>query len=152
MNMRTKAWFLKHLANVWGPYLLSGIRVTDVAPDFRRIDVRLAMRPWNRNYVGTHFGGSLFAMADPWFMVALIERLGPGYAVWDKTGTIRFRRPGRGTVRARFELPDDRVEEIRRAVEERGKAEPVFVAQIVDSSGQIVAEVEKLISVRRKQA
>jgi acyl-coenzyme A thioesterase PaaI-like protein len=152
MNLRCKAWFLKHLANVWGPYLLSGIRVTDVAPDFRRIDVRMAMRPWNRNYVGTHFGGSLFAMADPWFMVALIERLGPGYVVWDKTGTIRFRRPGRGTVRARFEVPDDRVEEIRRTVEENGKAEPVFIAQIVDAAGDVVAEVEKLISVRSKTA
>ena len=63
MNVRWKAWLLKHLANVWGPYLLSGIRVTDVAPDFRSIDVRMALRPWNRNYVGTHFGGSLFAMS-----------------------------------------------------------------------------------------
>jgi acyl-coenzyme A thioesterase PaaI-like protein len=152
LDAKRKAWLLKHLANVWGPYLLSGIRVTDVAPDFRSIGVRMALRPWNRNYVGTHFGGSLFAMADPWFMVALIQRLGAGYVVWDKTGTIRFRKPGRGTVRARFELPDERVEEIRRTVEEQGKAEPVFVAEIVDAAGEVVAEVEKLISVRRKVA
>src|SRR5262249_46636140 len=103
-------------------------------------DVRMAMRPWNRNYVGTHFGGSLFAMADPWFMVLLIELLGPGYVVWDKTGTIRFRKPGRGTVQARFEIPPERVEEIRRAVDAGGKVEPVFVARITDAAGETVAE------------
>jgi acyl-coenzyme A thioesterase PaaI-like protein len=122
-----------------------------VAPDFRSIDVRMTLRPWNRNYVGTHFGGSLFAMADPWFMVALIHRLGPGYVVWDKSGTIRFRKPGRGTVRARFEITDARLEEIRRTVEKRGKAEPVFVAQIVDAGGDRVAEVEKLLSIRKRR-
>lgn len=150
MEMRWKARLLKLAANLWGPFLLTGIRVTHVAPDFRTIEVRMAIRPWNRNYVGTHFGGSLFAMADPWFMVALLELLGPGYVVWDKTGTIRFRKPGRGTVRARFEVPHERVEEIRRMVDERGKAEPVFVAQILDSAGDLVAEVEKLLSVRRR--
>ena len=150
MEMRWKARLLKVVANLWGPFLLAGIRVTHVAPDFRTIDVRMALRPWNRNYVGTHFGGSLFAMSDPWFMVALLELLGPGYVVWDKTGTIRFRKPGRGTVRARFEVPGERVEEIRRMVEERGKAEPIFVAQIFDSGGDLVAEVEKLLSVRRR--
>jgi hypothetical protein len=150
MNLRWKPWLLKHLANVWGPYLLSGIRVTDVAPDFRSIDVRMVLRPWNRNYVGTHFGGSLFAMADPWFMVLLIELLGPGYVVWDKTGTIRFRKPGRGTVRARFEIPPERVEEIRRAADAGGKVEPLFVGLITDGAGETVAEVEKLLSVRKR--
>jgi acyl-coenzyme A thioesterase PaaI-like protein len=149
MNVRWKARLLKHLANLWGPYLLSGIRVTHVAPDFRTIDVGMALRPWNRNYVGTHFGGSLFAMADPWFMVALIQLLGPDYLVWDKSGTIRFRKPGRGNVRARFEIPEDRVEEIRAGVEAQGKVEPVFVARIVDADGEVVAEVEKVLSIRK---
>lgn len=104
----------------------------------------------NRNYVGTHFGGSLFAMADPWFMIMLIERLGPGYAVWDKAATIRFRKPGRGTVRALFEIPPERVEEIRRDADAAGKVEPVFTVDITDARGEVVAEVEKRISVRRK--
>lgn len=151
MDMRWKAKLLKVVANLWGPFLLTGIRVTKVAPDFRSIDVRMALRPWNRNYVGTHFGGSLFAMADPWFMVALLELLGPGYVVWDKTGTIRFRKPGRGTVTARFEIPEERVAEIRAAVEADGKTESLFVARILDAGGDLVAEVEKLVSVRRRK-
>ena len=151
MEMRWKARLLKVVANLWGPFLLTGIRVTHVAPDFRTIDVRMGLRPWNRNYVGTHFGGSLFSMADPWFMVALIQLLGPDYVVWDKRGTIRFRKPARGTVRARFEIPEDRVEEIRAGVEAQGKVEPVFVAQIVNAEGEVVAEVEKLLSIRRRR-
>jgi len=140
----------KLLVNLYGPYLLSGIRLTHVADDLGTIEVRMALRPWNRNYVGTHFGGSLFAMADPWFMIMLIELLGPGYQVWDKAGTIRFRKPGRGTVRARFTIPPERVEEIRRAADAGGKVEPVFTASITDARGEVVAEVEKLISVRRR--
>lgn len=151
MDKRWKARLLKHLANLWGPYVFSGVRVTHVASDFRTIEVELALRPWNRNYVGTHFGGSLFSMADPWFMVALIQLLGPDYVVWDKSGTIRFRKPGRGTVRARFEIPEDRVEEIRASVVAQGKVEPVFVARIVDGDGEVVAEVEKVLSIRKRQ-
>jgi acyl-coenzyme A thioesterase PaaI-like protein len=151
METRWKARLLKVVTNLWGPYLLSGIRVTHVASDFRTIEVQMALRPWNRNIVGTHFGGSLFAMADPWFMVALIELLGPDYVVWDKTGTIRFRKPGRGTVRARFEISEERVAEIRAGVEAQGKVEPVFVARIIDAGGELVAEVEKLLSIRRKR-
>lgn len=145
-----RRWGFKLLVNLYGPYVLSGVRITEVADDLRCIEVRMALRPWNRNYVGTHFGGSLFAMADPWFMIMLIEQLGPGYVVWDKSGSIRFRKPGRGTVRARFELAQERVEEIRRAADDTGKTEPVFTAQIVDAQGEVVAEVEKLLSVRRR--
>jgi acyl-coenzyme A thioesterase PaaI-like protein len=141
---------LKLLANVFGPYLLSGVSLVRVADDLRTMEVRMRLRPWNRNYVGTHFGGSLFAMADPWFMIMLIELLGPGYVVWDKSGAIRFRKPGRGTVRAVFEIAPERVEEIRRAADTEGKVEAVFTVPITDERGEVVAEVEKLLSVRRK--
>ena len=72
--------------------------------------------------------------------------------MWDKAATIRFRRPGRGTVTARFEMPAERVEEIRRAVELEGKVEPTFTAHVVDEAGEVVAEVEKLLYVKKKRA
>ena len=106
---------------------------------------------WNRNYVGTHYGGSLYSMCDPFFMLILIEQLGPGYVVWDKSARIEFRRPGRGTVRARFEIPASRVEEIRRAADAGGKVEPIFRTEIVDEAGVAVATVEKLLYVRRRE-
>ncbi len=151
MTTRWRRLGFKLRVNLYPPYLGAGVRLTHVAEDFRAIEVRMALHPWNRNYVGTHFGGSLFAMADPFFMIMLIELLGPGYVVWDKAGTIRFRRPGRGTVYARFEIPPERVEAIRRAVESDGKAEPTFTASITDEHGEVVAEVEKLLSVRERE-
>jgi acyl-coenzyme A thioesterase PaaI-like protein len=150
-----KAWkrhLLRLRVNAYPPYVGAGVHVTHIAPDLRVVEVRMRLWPWNRNYVGAHFGGSLFAMADPFFMIMLIELLGPGYVVWDKTGTIRFRRPGRGTVRARFEIPPERVEEIRRAVDAEGKAMPTFRVDVVDEGGETVAEVEKLLSVRKRGA
>jgi len=138
------------LVNLYPPYLGAGVRVTRIADDFHSLEVELRLRPWNRNYVGTHFGGSLFSMADPFFMIMLIELLGKGYVVWDKSASIRFRRPGRGTVRARFEIPPEQAAEIRRAADEGGKVEPTFRVEIRDEQGEIVAEVEKLLSVKRK--
>jgi acyl-coenzyme A thioesterase PaaI-like protein len=143
---------LKLFTWVWPPYLGAGVRITRIAEDLGSVDVELPLHFWNRNYVGTHFGGSLFAMSDPFFMIILIERLGPGYVVWDKAATIRYRKPGRGTVRATFEIPPERVEEIRRAADADGKVEATFVARILDAQGEVVAEVEKLLSVRRRRA
>jgi acyl-coenzyme A thioesterase PaaI-like protein len=139
------------LVNLYPPYLGAGVRVTHVADDFHAIEVRMGLHLWNRNYVGTHFGGSLFAMADPFFMIMLIELLGPGYLVWDKAGSIRFRKPGRGTVKARFEIPPERVREVRAAADGGGKVETTFAVRITDEQGEVVAEVEKLLSVRRRE-
>ena len=108
----------------------------------------MKLRWWSRNYVGTQFGGSLYSMCDPFFMLILVEALGKGYVVWDKAATIRFRRPGRGTVRATFHIPMVRIEEIRAAADARGKVEPTFRAEVVDSQGEVIAEVEKLLYVR----
>jgi hypothetical protein len=89
-------------------------------------------------------------MVDPFFMIMLIELLGKGFVVWDKSGTIRFRRPGRGTVRAKLEISPGRVEEIRRAADAAGKLEPTFLVEIRDAQGEVVAEVEKILSVRKR--
>ena len=148
-RVRRKAWLFR-LMSLYPPYLGAGVRITHVAPDLSSIAVRMKLTLWNRNYVGTHFGGSLYSMVDPFFMLLLIEALGPGYIVWDKEAVIRFRRPGRGTVTARFELPPERVAEIRAAADAERKTEPRFTVQILAESGEVVAEVEKLLYVRRK--
>ena len=150
MKTRWQRWKFRAMVNLYPPYLGAGVRVTRVADDFHAVDVRMKLHLWNQNYVGTHFGGSLYAMADPFFMIILMELLGPGYLVWDKAGTVRYRRPGRGTVRARFEIPPERVREIREAADAAGKVEPAFTVTITDAQGEVVAEVEKLLSVRTK--
>ncbi len=111
----------------------------------------MRLRWWNRNYVGTHFGGSLYSMCDPFFMLILLERLGPEFIVWDKAASIRFRRPGKGTVSARFHISDERVAEIRQEVLEEGVVEPTFRTEVLNQEGKVVAEVEKLLYVRLKK-
>ena len=142
---------MRRLFNLWPPFRGMGIRVRELSPDFTHAVVELRMKLLNRNYVGTHFGGSLFAMADPWFMILMMKRLGEDYVVWDKSGSVRFIKPARGTVTARFEMPEDRVAEAREFTSGGKKYEPVFKAAIVDEQGVTVAEVEKTLHIRKKK-
>jgi hypothetical protein len=87
---------LRLLINLWPLLLGAGIRVTRLDADWRAVDVEMKLTRWNRNYVGTHYGGSLYSMTDPFYMVMLIEILGRDYVVWDKSASIRFRKPGEG--------------------------------------------------------
>jgi hypothetical protein len=137
--------------NLWPPFLGAGIRVKRLQPDFKEIDVEMKLRRWNSNYVGTHYGGSLYSMTDPFFMLMLIENLGRDYIVWDKSASIRFKGPGTGTVSARFRLSEQRIEEIRQALKTGDKMETTLVVEIRDESGRVVAEVEKLLHIRRKE-
>ena len=142
---------LRTFMNLWPPFRGMGIRVREITPDYRRVIVELRMKLFNRNYVGTHFGGSLFAMTDPYWMIMMMRNLGDDYVVWDKAGTIRFLEPARGTVTARFELPEARVQEARDATAGGEKYEPAFVVEIVDREGTVVASVEKTLHIRRKK-
>ncbi|HEX5759442.1 MAG TPA: DUF4442 domain-containing protein [Thermoanaerobaculia bacterium] len=140
--------WLARLLNVYPPYVGAGVRVRRTAEGY---ETRMKLRFWNRNYVGTHYGGSLYTMCDPFFMLILIRRLGPEYVVWDKAAAIRFRRPGRGTVTARFEIPAERVEAIRRDAGAGAPVEPVFTTEVRDEAGEVVAEVEKRLYVRTNE-
>ena len=142
---------MRRLLNWWPPFRGAGIRVREIAPDFRSATVELRMKLLNRNFVGTHFGGSLFAMTDPFFMIMMMKILGPEYLVWDKMGTVRFFKPARGTVVARFRIPEERIAEARAATASGEKHEPRFVVEIVDSEGVTVADVEKTLYIRRKK-
>jgi hypothetical protein len=136
--------------NLYAPFLGAGIRVKRLAPGWKEVDVEMKLRWWNANYVGTHYGGSLYSMTDPFFMVMLIENLGQDYIVWDKSATIRFKRPGRGTVTASFRLSDQQIDEIKQALNADKKIERVFTVEVKDESGTVIAEVEKLLHIRRK--
>ena len=141
---------LRRWINFWPPFLGAGIRVKRIDPGMKAIDVEMKLRFWNANYVGTHFGGSLFAMTDAFYMLMLMANLGREYIVWDKAATIRYRKPGRGTVRAEFRLSDSQIDDIREKLKTLPKYEPTFTVEVRDECGTVVAEVEKLLHVRRK--
>ena len=141
---------MRHGINFWGPFLGAGIKVIAADRDFTRIEVELKERFYNRNIVGVHFGGSLYAMCDPFFMGILLHHLGRDFVIWDKGASIRFKRPGKGTVRAVFEISMNDIERIRKDAANYEKLEPIFKTTIQDQDGKIVAEVEKLLYIKRK--
>src|SRR6266404_4623638 len=142
---------LRRWINLWPPFLGAGIRIKYIAPHMKAVDVEMKLRFWNANYVGTHFGGSLFAMTDAFYMLMLMHHLGTGYVVWDKAATIRYRKPGKGTVRAEFRLSDGQIDDIREKLKTLQKYEPVFLIEVKDEAGVVIAEVEKVLHVRKKQ-
>jgi hypothetical protein len=148
----SQAHALRRGVNLWPPFLGMGIRVQHIAPDMKSIDVEMKLRWWNANYVGTHFGGSLFAMTDPFYMLMLMAKLGRDYIVWDKAASIRYRKPGKGTVRAEFRLTDTQLDDIREKLKTLPKYEPVLKVEVKDTQGTVIAEVEKVLYVKKKEA
>ena len=145
-----KASTLRHGLNLWPPFLFTGIHVAEITPDWRHARVELRMRPWNRNYLRTHFGGSLFAMTDPFWMLLTLNAIGSDYYVWDQAGSIEFVKPGRGTVHALFELDDAILDDLRTAAAGGDKVLRWFDTDVVDGQGEVVARVRKQVYVRRK--
>jgi len=140
----------RRLVNLWPPFLGAGISVKHINDDFSAVDVELKMRFYNKNYVGTHFGGSMCAMTDPFYMLILMKQLGKDYIVWDKSTKIDFKKPGKGTLTAHFNITKQQVKSIRAAADKNRKTEPKFTVDIRDAAGDIVASVEKTLYVRRK--
>jgi acyl-coenzyme A thioesterase PaaI-like protein len=147
---RLKEKYLLKLINMYPPYIGAGVSVRPLNLEETTLEVSMKLRPWNQNYVGTHFGGSLYSMCDPWFMLVLIKQLGREYLVWDKAASIRFIRPGKGRVKAVFEISKDKVEEIKAAVESDGKVEPEFHVDVKNEDGEVVARVHKTLWVKKK--
>ncbi len=145
-----KAQMLKCLMNIWPPYRGAGIRVRHISPDYREVLVEMPLHWYNRNYVGTHFGGSLSAMTDPFYMLMLIHNLGPAYVVWDKAACIEFLRPGKGTVQAHFVLDEAQIAEIRELCADGQPHFPEFDVAVVNEAGETVARVHKTLYVRLK--
>ena len=136
--------------NLYPPFLGAGVQVIRKAPDLSCFDVRMKLTPLNRNLVGVHFGGSLYAMCDPFFMWILHEQMSSDHVVWDKSAKIRFWRPGRGTVWARFHIAPDEVARLRQEASGGQVVEPTYKARVLDDRGKIVAEVQKLLYIKRK--
>lgn len=147
-----KANTFRRLMNLWPPFFFAGIRVTRIAEDYREVDVVLKLHWYNRNYVGSHFGGNLFSMTDPFFMLMLMHVLGKPYLVWDRAATIEFVAPGRGTVHARFRLGEAEIEDVRAHTAGGDKYLPTFHVDVVDTQGQLVAKVDKTVYIRLKAA
>lgn len=142
---------LRHGMNAWPPFLFSGIRIQEVGADWRSVRVRLRRSRLTSNYVGTLFGGSLFAMTDPFWMLMVLRNLGPEYVVWDKAAQIEFVSPGRSSVTATFVLEESVLTELREAAADGAKVLRWFETDVVADDGTLVARVRKQLYVRRRR-
>lgn len=147
-SLRTR---IQRLGFNWFPaYRGTGGRITYIAADWREIRIRLPLNLRTRNYVGTIFGGSMYGAVDPIYMVMLIRCLGPEYVVWDKAASIRFRRPGRATLHARFVLDEAELDAVRAALAGAPAIDRTYRVELADAEGVVHAVIEKVIHIRRK--
>jgi hypothetical protein len=149
-NLSTMAESLRTRLRRWGfnffpAYRGSGGRLTYIADDFHEIHVKLPLSWRTRNYVGTIYGGSMYGAVDPLYMVMLIKILGSNYVVWDKAATIRFKRPGRETLFAEFNVTPEEIAEIKEELTRTKSIERVYVIKLMNKAGNVHAEVEKRI-------
>ena len=142
---------MKLLLNLWPPFLFTGIRVLDVSEDFRKAKVRLKLSMFNQNAVGVHFGGSLYAMTDPFCMLLVMSRLGKDYVVWDKSADIDYIKPGKGTVTAEFLITDAFIDDILANTAQGEKYLPQIPVYVKDEQGEVVAKLNRTIYIRRKK-
>jgi acyl-coenzyme A thioesterase PaaI-like protein len=142
---------LRLAMNLWPPFRGAGVRVRHIAADWHEARVELSLGLLNRNYVGTHFGGSLYAMTDPFHMLLLLHLLGPDYVVNHMGGRIDYLAPARGRVSATLRIDDAEVEAIRERVDAVGKDTPAFSADIRDAKGVVVARATHTLHVRRRR-
>ena len=138
--------------NLHPAYRGTGGRVAFIAHDWREIRVRIPLSIRTRNLVGTIFGGSMYGAVDPIYMVMLIRLLGPDFIVWDKSAAIRFRRPGRSTLHARFVIDDAELHAIRTALRDASSVDRTYTVDLVDDDGQVHASIQKVIHVRRTRS
>ncbi len=143
-------WLMRHLANLYVPFLGTGITIDYVAEDWREIRVSLRWRWWTRNYVGTQWGGSIYAMTDPFYMLMIMNLIGRDYICWDKEAQIKFIKPGRSRLLAVFTLDAAEIEQIKADVSLRGKTLFSKSVQIKDKQGELIAEVLKTVYIKEK--
>ena len=138
------------LINFYPPFLGAGIWVKKISEDGRHIQVIMKMHWWNKNLFGTHFGGSLASMTDPFYVFILMMNLDKGYIVWDKSSKIEFIKPGKGTMYCDFKLSSTQIEEIKQKVDLEGKYLPILSTEIRDKEQALVAKVQKELYVRKR--
>ena len=149
-SFRTRMY--RAVFNVWPCYWGTGGKVTFLSSDWRDAVVRLKLTARTRNYVGTIFGGSIYGAIDPIYMLMLINILGPGYVVWDKAASIRFRKPGRSTLEARFHISEEETAAIRELAAREKSVDRVYLVEFKDRDGVVCASIEKTVYIRRTSA
>jgi acyl-coenzyme A thioesterase PaaI-like protein len=143
---------LKRFLKFWPPYLGAGIKINSISDDWKNMVVSMKLHWYNRNAVGTHFGGSLSSMVDPHYMLMLLNILGKEYVVWDLSCCIEFVKASKEPVKAEFVITDEIINTIKEKTKNGEKYLPNFELDIIDAKNNVVAKVKKTLYIRLKQA
>lgn len=149
--MKVTPWLARIALNIFPPFIGAGIKITYIRSDWCEVHVAMPLRWYNKNAAGTHFGGSLYSMTDPILMLMLMQLLGRDYIIWDKSASIDFIRPGRGTVRAICTISEAELVTITERIANGSKYLPEFEIKVVEESGEMVAAVKKVLYIRKKR-
>lgn len=93
----------------------------------------------------------MYAAVDPFYMVMLMKILGDEYVVWDRSATIRFKKPGRETLFAEFHVTREETDEIIEVLETRKSTNREYVIELRNAAGEVHAVIDKEIYVTRKR-
>jgi len=121
----------KFMLNRYAPYKGAGIEIDKIDLANHHIRVKMPLTRKNRNIAGVHFGGSLYSMVDPFYMLLLIHHLGPVHA----------------DIRVDFQ----EIEQIKALAENYAPVIRNYSLNIFDEAGLRIAEVQKTLYIRRKQ-
>lgn len=149
--MKIKPTTVMKLFRYWPPFLASGISVKEFDLDRGYVVSQMKLSKWNANVFGTMFGGSLYSMCDPFYVFILAHKLGKNYYIWDLESNIKFLKATSHTVRARFEVTESQIQEIKEKALTGEKVTPIFLSQVVDKNGAVIAEVKKTLYVKAKK-
>lgn len=136
--------------NLFPAYRGTGARVTFIADDYREIKVKIPLSWRTRNYVGTIYGGSMYAGIDPIYMLMLIKNLGENYIVWDKAAAIRFKRPGKETLFADFKITPEELDEIREILKTKKSVDRIYKVELKNKNGKVHCLIEKTLYIANK--
>jgi acyl-coenzyme A thioesterase PaaI-like protein len=146
-----KSWRFKTLMNWYPMYFGTGGKILFWSDDSHEIQLRLRLNPWTYNYVGTMFGGSMFSTCDPFYMLMWLKILGKNYVVWDKSASIRFKKPGKETLFAHLIISDEMIEVVKQKVKVNKEVNLPFIINWVDKDGIIYAEIERTIYIAERE-
>ncbi len=137
------------IINLYPPFLGAGVKIKKLN-DNLDLHVSMNLNIFNRNYVGVHFGGSLYSMCDPFYMLIVMKKLGRDYIVWDKEASIKFKSPGKGKVHATFIITDEDIKDILENTLDGKPYQPTFLVNVLGPDNKIVAEVSKTLWIKKK--
>ncbi|OLF40556.1 DUF4442 domain-containing protein [Psychrobacter sp. Rd 27.2] len=142
---------LKLRINTYAPYVGAGIKIEHISLDQGLCVVSMGLNSLNKNIVGTQFGGSLYSMVDPFYMLMLMHQLGSHYVVWDKSSHIDFVAPGHSKVTARMKIPSAEIITIQELAKDGGAVFRDYSVDIVDEQQKVVATVTKTLYIRLRK-